>query len=418
MSRTRIILLAGFVIVGTALHDIGQAQWNFNLAYDQEYNSNPFHLPDEENSWISLLEVGIEHEWESLLLGYYGSYAHFVNLTERNFYWQQLAVAGGSDTTNWGVLAEQRINRPEFKIYDYQDFDAYFNRRFFLQKFIGNWNVKVQFNRHQELPELNNWKLFTSLRLQRTLPTKTTIISQFGIDFKNYLNSDQAIEILADSSLAAPDFSLTGSTAGIESKNSGSENGKGNGGKGRGYFHGGTGGGYLSATTYANLENSSVTQFWISVRIAQSISPTFGLAVQYSHRQLLTGNDRYISGLSDSYSQESEIFDDPMGSESHSFGLELTKILPSAIAIKAAAYIDQKNYSSQGIYVDAENYEELTLRRDEAKMLDVSVKKNFNLTRNLQLSANVSFNLSENESNSYWYDYRNQYVSAGFEFQF
>lgn len=417
LKKENFARLVVLVIFLGALNNAGLAQWNFSFAFDQEYNNNPFHLPENESSWISSLDVGIEREVGKILLSYYGSYANLANLSDRNFYWHQFAVGSGSDTTNWGVYAEQRINRQEFKLYDYQDVDAYFNHKFFIQNIINHWNAKVQFNQYQELPELNNWKLFTNFRFQKTLRTKTTLITHLGIDFKNYLKTNQVIEILPDSSLDELNFSIAGTSADQTTELIGMGNGKG-GGKGKGYFHGNGGGGYLSTVSYANMENSSVAQFWLSLRIAQSVTPTFGLAAQFYRRFLLTGNDRYIAGLSDSYSRESEIFNDPMGYESDSYGLDMTKLLPFDITLKAAAYYVAKNYSSQGIFSDAENYDETNLRNDKYKMLNINARKNFDLTGNLILSAIVSYHLSENKSNSYWYNYSNQYASIGFEFQF
>ncbi len=391
---------------------LANAQWNFSLSYDQEYNDNPFHLPDAESSWISSLQFGTEHESKKFTVGYYGNYSHFNNILDRNFYLHQLALFGGSDTTGWGIFGEQRINKTAYNIYDYKDLNGIFRHRFSVAGLVANWQSKIQFNFYDQLSELNNWKLNSTLRFHKSFHTRTTIMAGVGVDYKNYLNSSQSIEVLPDSTISElnfPTVSILYETG----------NGHGNGGKGggKGYRHG-EGDGFLTQNSYFNLENPSVLQLSLWLRLAQSVTPTTGLAFQYYNRTLLSGQDRFISDISYSYSQESEIFNDPLGYESHSYGLELSKLLPNELILKLAANYVEKDYSAQGIYVNEENYDELTLRNDKHKTFYVNLKKDFEFIKGSTLAMSLYYQWISNNSNSYWYNYNNNFCSVGFEFEF
>ena len=137
---------------------------------------------------------------------------------------------------------------------------------------------------------------------------------------------------------------------------------------------GGGGGGQGQYPIYTDTEAPSVSQLRLWLRAAQSITAATGLAVQYQNSFLLSGSNRYVAGITYGPNEESRIFDDPMGYESNSIGSELTQLLPGSILLKGAFYLTEKNYSSQGIYLDQENYDETTLRKDTYKSFWIRIQ--------------------------------------------
>lgn len=398
-----------------------QAQWNFNLSYEQEYNDNPFHLPEAEKSIISLIQAGVEKDFSLLSVGYFGAYSHFNELLNRNFYWHQLNVSGGSDTTSWGIFAEQRLNKDEFNIYNYREYDAYLRHRFSIAGIMTNWSGKIQYNSFDQLSELNNWKMTTGLSLHKSFSTKTTLITGLNISYKNYINTSQSFEMTADTSFGLLKTNILEIQTVAGNGNGGNGN-KGNGGNNSGNGMGynmDRGNGFMSPVSYVNAQNSSASQVELWVRIAQAVTPTTGIAAQYFNRTMISGTDRYVSGLSDSYTQESEIFNDPMGFESHSIGLDVTQLLPFDIILKLSAYQVSKDYSAQGIYVDGETYDETDLRKDDYRTAYMTIKKNMEtkLLGGSLITLSLIYQWIENDSNSYWYKYNNQYGSIGLEIQ-
>jgi len=373
------------------------AQWNFSIAYDQEYNDNPFRLPQEQPSWISSLQFGAEKSLSNFSLGYYGNFSYFNSILDRNYYWHQLAIWGGSDTTSWGMYGEQRMNKSQYNLYDYFEANGYLQHRLFVRGIKITFNSSLNINQYKELPDLNNWIVNTSFQAHRSFATRTTLMGGLNISYKSYFTTH-----INESYDSSPDQFYMGETF-----------------YGRGHGRGGRG--YLSSASYDNFaSSSSVSQLGFWARIAQSLTRTTGVAAQFQSRKLLTGSNRFVSGISYSYNQESQLFDDPMSYESNSLGIEITQLLPFETILKLAGYYTTKNYSAQGIYLDAENYDESILREDQYQTMWLNLRKNIgiNFANGGGIVLNFHYQWVNSQSNSYWYDYNNHQASLQLQFEF
>lgn len=400
----RILLIIGIIGTSGVIAPLN-AQWNFSLAYDQEYNDNPFRLPETQNSWVSSIDFGLEKEFKDFAIGYNGNYSRFNSIMERNFYWYQLGLRGGTEMTRWGFYGEQRINKSDYQLYDYLNVTSYLQHQFMLKQTSIIWNGSINYNRYKELVELNNWKFNTSLQGHKSLPSRTTLIGGISFHYKIYPNSTGETYFIPDSAMTPMSY--------LSTTNQFSISGNGHG-RGRGKM------GYLSPKAYTDLETASASQFTFWLRLAQSLTQSTGLAVQYQQRNILSGSDRFVSGLSYSYSQESQLFDDPMSHEGYSIGSELTQLLPFNITLKLAGYYMTKNYSAQGIYLDEGNYDSAILRQDVSKTAWASLRKNIgiNFRARAAIVLYLYYQWLDNQSNSYWYDYKNTATSFGLEFEF
>lgn len=380
------------------------SQWNFNLSLDQAYNDNPFRLPEQQESWISSLTFGIQRDFNNLFINYHGSYNYFEAIDVRNFYWHQAGIEFNSQKINFGINVEQRVNQTDYNIYNYSMLTGYFNQQFQLAQFNWLWSNSAFYNNYSELSQLNNWEINSNVRIHRTFSSRTTLMSGTGIYYKRYTNSEQTLAIDTTSN------QIMASILG---------NGRGDSGGGR---HGmiGSGGGYFSQTVYADFEVPSITQIRLWTRLAQSLTSTTGLAVQYNYQDLLSESARFITGISYNYSEESEIFDDPMGYKGSSIGGELTQLIFGRMTLKGSFYYKNKQYVSQGIYSDAETYDGAILRSDINKTFWIYLQKRvgINFRGGSDLVLKFNYQWINNQSNSYWYDYSNQQVSLGLEFQF
>jgi len=182
--------------------------------------------------------------------------------------------------------------------------------------------------------------------------------------------------------------------------------GPGYGGKGKGY------------QTYSDMEIPSALQMQFDLRLAQSVTATTGIAVLYNSQFLLLGSNRDAL----IYADESQIFDDPMGYESQSIGSELTQMLPWNMKLKGAFYYTEKNYTTQGIYLDEseDNYDESVLRNDTRKVAWLSLQKNIHTDwfGGSTITLDFTHQFMNNESNSYWYNYESNYSGLGFSINF
>jgi len=374
------------------------SQWYYSLYVEQEFNSNPFGIPEPQQDQISRLSMGLQKDWDQVSVQYFGSYLSYLQNSARNFYWHQLYIGGGSDQTGWNIAAENRLNQEEYDLYNYLTIRAGFLHALNSNDFL--WRVRGTFslNNFLQIEELNHLLFAASGSVNRSFHTRTSLIAALTFNYKYYLEPEPSAEIPPDSN-----FSYLASVSSVN-QGPGSGHGSGDGG-GNGFYY------------TSSMETPQVAQIFLSLRLAQSLTHSTGLAIQYQTRLNLNKYDRSIAGLIPGYTTESQIFDDPMSYEMQSYGTELTQILPYLISLKIAAYHQQKQYVAQGIYIDPENYTD-TIRREDTfntAWLILEKRFNFKLFAETSLALQFTYQWVDNQSNSYWYDYNSQYYSVGLQ---
>jgi hypothetical protein len=366
---------------------------------EQEYNTNPFGIPEPQEDQISRISMGLQKDWNKLSAQYFGSYLTYLETSIRNYYWHQLYLGGGGKNTGWNLSIENRINHEEYNIYDYLSVQTGILHTANSYGILWRLNGTGSLNNFLQIPELNNLRFTASGSLNRSFQSRTSMIAALSFSYKYYLEEDIQVQLPQDSSTVnQPSMSPV-------QQGPGPGHGSGEGGK-DGYYY----------TSSSDIPQAA--QILLSLRLAQSITRSTGLAVQYQNRLNLNEYDRSIAGLIPGYTTESQIFDDPMSSESQSYGSELTQMLPYQFSAKLAVYYQQKQYVAQGIYVDQENYTDSILREDTFQTAWFTLEKrfNFNLLTETNLAIHISYQWVDNNSNSFWYNYTSQNVSFGLQY--
>ena len=368
-------------------------QWQLHSTINREYNTNPFYLPQAQSSWITTTELGFGKKFEKISIYYTGDYFLFDNISERNFFWHQFTLSGNKNDFSWNLTAEQRINKEEDNLYDYSQMKTNFNYKFKIKKIYFFTNMNLGFINFPNMKELNSWNYAANFKAVKSFPTKTTLLSGINLNYKKYTNIFIQTTIDTNETL----YSM------------GSGGGGGGGGRrGSGMF--------LSDET--ETPSVSIGKAW--VRLAQSVFSKTGIAALYQKQFILSGNNRLLIGDVLNYQLEDLVFDDPTNYESDKFGIELTQLLPWSSKFKSSYYITHKDYSTQGIYLDEENYSDETKRTDNNKNLNFSLTKQFNNFpgKNNYFTLNLRYNWLENSSNSYWYNYENEVTSLNMTLNF
>jgi len=381
-----------FVLILMFPLQLAFGQWYYSLYVEQEYNTNPFAFPEAEDDQISRFSLGLQKDWAKVSAQYFGSYHMFYQNSDRSFYWQQFFMSGG-DSTSWSFLAENRLNRPEYIIYDYLTLRAGINHNHLVKDFLWRFSGGVALNNFFEIQDINNliFNVYTSV--QRSFFTRTSFIGTAALNYKYYLQEIPPVD------------SVQVFMQSLSQLHQGGGQGPGHGGPGEG-------GGYQ--VYVPSSEQRGLTQLLLTLRIAQALTSSTGLAVQYQTSINFNEDDRSVTGLIYGYSTESQIFDDPMGYESNMFGSELTQLLPYQMSVKAAGYYQQKKYVAQGIYQDADNYNQSLLREDIYRTVWATLEKRFSVWDS-GLALQLNFQWINNSSNSYWYDYESQFFSLGLQ---
>ncbi len=366
------------IIILTISFNALHAQLQSYVYFNEAYESNPFLIPEPQESWVSTLEGGLQLNFSSLALSYNGSYTSFSNFEDRSYYWHQAAFFGSFARTNLGVYLNQRFNRSDYSVYNYNTITAYVNHSETINSVNLYLASNVSLNNYPEIQEIDNLEINGTVRLNKSFETRTTVIAGFSLHYKDYTSSYSYIDTLTRTS------------------------GSGSGGSQSSTMQ--------TILQPVEVDAPSVSQMEYWMRLAQSLSQTTGLALQYRARNNIKGAVRYLPGLPYNYNQESEIFDDPMGYELQSIGADITQLLPGQLILKASTYLGKKNYTVQGIYTDSETFVEEVLRTDEYQTSHMSLQKNFNI-HNTRLTIALWYRWINNKSNSYWYNYKNHYGS-------
>jgi len=374
-----LILFLGFLV------NPSQAQWKASFNLEQAFESNPFRFPNPAASAITIFDGGIQKDFESISFSYVGSYSNFNQLADRNNYVHQFSVFNSDSNTELGLSLNQRFNGSEFDEYNYTIWDLFYSHSFNYDDYYFLFNANANYFNYALFSELDNLKFSGGLQINKSFETKTTIITGLNLFFKNYINPYSVI--------------IEDTTQGMVPS------------------AGGLGPGHNSATSN---DESSLSQLSFLFRLAQSVTTSTGLALQYQQRIFLSGASRDISQYTMNYADESLIFDDPMGYESSSFGAEITQLLPWKMMLKGAYYQTQKEYSAQGIYLSEEIYDTSVFRSDTYTNSWISLIKQFYIDHGdgIPMNLEFSYQLIDNTSNSYWYNYNNQVfnISLGLNF--
>ncbi|MCW8850701.1 MAG: hypothetical protein OQJ81_12035 [Melioribacteraceae bacterium] len=365
--RIKFTLFMILICLGTL-----SAQWRFSLATSQEYSNNPFSSPFPIASMVSSFNLGIEKDFSSLSLGYYGNYTNFANDDTRNFYWHQFGLWNLTDSTMYGFYAEQRVNTINYNYYNYSNLNAYYKRKFNFDGFTLLGNAAASYTDYSNLEDLRNILLNSGLMFNKSFETKTTLIGGVNFNYKNYVSSDLKSTELTGDSLESPS---------------------------------------------SNAFTSQLTSY---LRIAQSLTESTGLALQYSNQTILGGTANFIRQIDYVYGDESQYFDDPISYQGNSLSAQLTQLFSETMFFKINFSYASKEYPSQGIYESIDYYDELKIRVDNKTDLNLSLTKYFYTGKEEQntLLLTLSYNMINNNSNSFWYDYKSNQVSLLLNYQF
>jgi len=368
-----------FLIILFSISTLSFAQWSFKLSTDQEYNDNPFRSQLSTKTFLSSIDYGLENNLENLSIGYYGSYLSFDIIPERNFYWHQLSMWKSFENSAISVYAEQRLNKDIYTYYDYSNITAFYQQQINVENVFITFSPNVSLTKYKNISIMDNYKGSLSLNVNRGFDSGTTLILGGSFNYKKYLNPVQSgIYTYTD------------------------ENN------------------LLVTESYTDKNVSSITQVVSFGRIAQSITSTTGIALQFTNRSILNGFGAFVKDLNMIYGDESEMFDDPVNYEGNSLSFELTQIFFEDLEIKARFNLNGKHYPSQGVYDALYNYDTRIMRSDTQNIFNFSIKKNIPLEflSDTELSVGLNYQLIDNKSNSTLFNYKSNSINLNIGFEF
>ena len=361
------------------------SQFDTYLDLSSNFDDNLYLSPDKTGDLISDFDLRINYtpKDSNINLYYHGDYISFLNTSARNIYLNNFGVSYyknfGDEKKHLFYMGGNlltRYNKEEYNYYNYKQLYFYSNQRFNLNGLFLKTGYNFRYRGYEYFPDLTNYQHYLFLQANKSFWTRTSITLETDFGYKSFKGTETYINT--------------------------STNG---------------GGGRRSSTTQTSVITNqvpSMSHFIVLARVAQSLHDRVGLYVQYRGQFSLTDEISYVN--SDSYFQDEELFDDPFSYESSAFSSKLTLILPKSANLQIGGSFNHKSYISEPAFVSIDDTVGIGGNRiDDKQSIYLNFSKTFYLNKKRlnSLKTYVNYSYIVNESNSYWYNYKNNSVGVG-----
>lgn len=378
-----------FVLTG-----IVQAQFTKSLEINSSYDDNLFRSPDPETDILTdiTLDLNYQPEESHFSLNYVGNAFIYQDNALRNFSLHSFGLdyssSFGTDDIHGlyiGTDYSFRINGDDFDYYNYNQLYLFSNLRLDLNWAYLTTGYNYRWRRYSNVPELSNNQHTGFVQLNKSFDTRTTIIVEADLGMKSFDGQRTYSSIMMSSG----------------------------GGKGRGSHMG------SETTATSTTDIPSLSQAVLLTRVSQSLHDKVGIYLQYRQQISLTEKTSFVNG--DDYYQDEELFDDPFSYESKSVSSQLTWMMPWTLKMQIGGALVSKDYISEQAFTSAEDSVGAGGNRvDDRNSLYINLSKTLFLNKAWvkSLQFNLYYNYIRSESNSYWYNYRNNVFGGGIEWNF
>ena len=365
--RTRVLFLAAMAI----LNATASAQWSAGAYIGMLVDDNSFNNYLQVHDRVTELSLQAGYAWETetsnLELSYAGVGNSFAVTPSRTFFAHEAGVTyarlfGEEEATllTAGGSFSLRDNRDEYTLYDHTQMFLHLNVRHYLSEhFMLKGGYSFRSSSFAELSDLDYGEHVLFLQGATTLPSRTSIILQADLDFKNYATAN-------------PD-----SGAGTSW---GSGYGRGN----------------------RSESTPGVTQLIGTLKIGQGLAEGTGLSLLGQYQTSLQKESRYLTFL-DGTLTDDEVFDDHYGYEGPLASLMITQLCPADIRMRISGTVQQRRYSDRPAF-DLAGAVVASQRIDDRTTFSATAEKSF---QSLGIRLTLVYDHIINSSNDSFYDYRN-----------
>jgi hypothetical protein len=380
------------------LLNISTAQFIKSIDVSSWYDDNIYRSPEKTAETVTdfSLDLNYQPKNSGFNFGYNGSYLLYHELGSRNFSLNGLGLGYTRSlddeeryTIYLGANGLMRVNNEEYNYYDYGQIYAYMNMSFSLNWFYLKSGYNYRYRNYSNLSDLTNNRHYGFIQINKSFKTRTTLIMEADLGYKSF---------------SGQEFTTTYVSGG------------GGGGNGHGRMSESSTVAYTSTST---KEIPALTHAILLARISQSLHTKVGIYFQYRKQISLTDETNYVN--SDNYYQDEEIFDDPFSYESDMYSGQLTWMLPWQMKLQIGSVAANKHYISELAFESVDDTTGLAgIRKDKFQNIYSNFTKTFFINKNWinSLVFNINYGYIRNESNSYWYTYKNAIVSSGIQWTF
>lgn len=386
MTSHKFILICIFLVSNVVFGQFSNFVSFNSYSYDNLYRS-PIPIQDV----LSTIKIGLSYQQPENNTQFYNNtnLMVFKNTSDRNFIINNAGInksikIGDKPNSNirFGGNWTLRVNKENYNYYNYSQLSGYANFQILTDIALIKGGYSYRWRNYQNWSDLSNILHNIFFQLNKSLPSRTTIIVETGFGNKSFMGHDSFTTI--------------------------SDVGRGRGHHAEGIL-----------TTNTISERLSTSQANIILRLSQSLHEKAGIYVQY--RKQISIDDETSYRNFDDYYQDDELFDDPFTYESDSYSSQLTIMLPKSTKLLIGGSLASKYYISEPAYSTAEDTVGTGgLRFDDQTNYFVDLSKTFNINKDWvnSIKFNLYYSHTYNESNSYWYKYKNTSLGGGIQWSF
>ena len=370
-------------------------QFSKDLTVHTYNDDNLFRAPDslKVQDMLSSVKLGLSYQDQETDTRFYNNtnLILYKNTSDRNFlinntgFNKRIKIAENSNSNfNLGGNWSLRVNKTEYNYYNYSQLSGYSNFQLLTDIILIKGGYSYRWRNYTNWPNLSNHLHNAHIQLNKSFPTRTTVIAETNFGNKSFTGQDS--------------FSTIGTS-----------------GRGQGRWMDET----VTNTASTISEQLSTSQIKFTIRVSQSLSEKAGIYLQY--RKQISIDDETSYRNFDDYYQDDELFDDPFTYESDSYSSQLTIMLPKSSKLLIGGSIASKNYIGEPAYSTAEDTVGIgELRLDDQINYFIDLSKTFYIKKNWAKSIkfNLYYSHTNNESNSYWYNYKSTSLGGGIQWSF
>ncbi len=381
---SKIIVGVIFILM---INSMSFAQFSVSSKVSSFFNDNLYRSPDKTGDWITNVGIILDYQASKypVNLEVNPDYYFYASHPEQNFWFPSMSAEYFpflDKNKNWqfysSIDASFKLNKDDLKAYNYWQVlfsgGLYHDGSFALQQI----SYQYQLREYPDFSELSNRTHFFNWKLNKSFKTRTTLITNVQFSSRQY-ESQTAYIVVTDTL-------------------------EGTGSRGRGRRESPP-----RIITHEVLLSSGpveLQQLAVAVRIAQNVWPNFGVFVQYLKSFNLSSTGEFQNY--GAYWGDEQLFDDPLSYLRDQWSAQLTWMMPQQWQLRFSTVFNRKSYIKEKAYLNAE---ESTpggeLRKDQKLDFTLTLGKSFFVKEKFTTNIRGQAYYTNNNSNSYWYNYQN-----------
>ncbi|MFC1565890.1 hypothetical protein ACFL4B_02985 [Candidatus Neomarinimicrobiota bacterium] len=389
------IPIGRILILNLILLNIVFGQFSTNLTVNTYNDDNLFRTPDviKVQDVLSTFTLGLSYRDSESRIQLHNNtnFMTYQNNSIRNFLINNVGLnksipikENSTSNINLGGNWSLRVNQDDYNYYNYSQLSGYVNFQLLTNIILIKGGYSYRWRNYSNWPDLSNYLHNAHIQFNKSFLTRTTLIVEAGFGNKSFFGQDT--------------FTTIGST-----------------GHGNGRWAGET----STSITNTISERLSISQVNIILRLTQSLHEKAGIYFQY-RKQISLDDETSYRNFADYY-QDNELFDDPFTYASDGYSTQLTLMLPKSTKLLVGGTLSLKNYVSELAYSTADDMVGIgDFRFDDQTNYFIDLSKTFNIDKNWvnSIKLNLYYSNTINESNSYWYNYKNTSWGGGIQWSF